>query len=158
MQNRLKYDNYERPKNTLTEAMQEKDVINEKIENYVKVTPENIDYLPKGIHIRYFIWNKKGKKGDKNKEFELPDGTKINLGEYLFRTGGFLKVSKKDYIVLSGKDNKSFSVQKEIDGNPTLFYKKITKNDKLKEMQEIVARQQEFIEKFCKDKKSDKKN
>ena len=96
--------NYERPKKTYTDFLNEvlenqgfnSPSIQEKLRNYTKV--ENINELKKDDHVRYFIWNN-------------------NDDKLKFRTGGFIKLIKDDYFILTNKKNFNWSVQKKIQSN-----------------------------------------
>jgi len=82
-------DGYVKPKYTETDLLTKQEIRN-LLEDYVK---ENINDIPNGSHIRYFIKKAKDK--------------------YMFRQGGFL-YSKKGlpkYIVLVNNTKKTWSVQ-----------------------------------------------
>lgn len=95
---RLNDDNYSKPTKTITDLIQTRDAIDEKLRNYTEVDNNELELLPKNVHISYITYNV-----EKNME--------------LFRMGGYLRKVAKDYIVLAGKGNKTFSVQRKIYGN-----------------------------------------
>ncbi len=95
---RLNDDDYSKPTKTITDLIQTRDAIDEKLRNYTEVDNNELELLPKNVHISYITYNV-----EKNME--------------LFRMGGYLRKVAKDYIVLAGKGNKTFSVQRKIYGN-----------------------------------------
>ena len=100
---RLNEDDYTKPTKTITDLIQTRDAIDEKLRNYTEVDNNDLELLPKNVHISYITYNV-----EKNME--------------LFRMGGYLRKVAKDYIVLAGKGNKTFSVQRKIYGNGQLLY------------------------------------
>ena len=70
-------------------------------------------------------------------------------GKYLFRWGGSLRKVHEKYVVLAGRGNKTFTVQrfKQKGGKiiETRFYKTVTKYDKLMEEHEELKNQSELI-------------
>ena len=100
---RLNNDDYSKPTKTITDLIQTREAIDEKLRNYTEVDNNELELLPKNVHISYITYNI-----DKNME--------------LFRMGGYLRKVAKDYIVLAGKGNKTFSVQRKIYGNGQLLY------------------------------------
>jgi hypothetical protein len=104
---------YDRPKITMTDRLNG-DEIKKLLEDYEHV--ENIDDVPTGTHIRYFI---KDKKGD----------TK-------FRLGGTLIIKADEYVIL--KSNVSWSVQKK----NTIFMAKKNIN-KIKEKYENIIQKKD---------------
>ncbi len=95
---RLNEDDYSKPTKTITDLIQTREAIDEKLRNYTEIDNNELELLPKNVHISYITYNV-----DKNME--------------LFRMGGYLRKVAKDYIVLAGKGNKTFSVQRKIYGN-----------------------------------------
>ena len=89
---RLNKNDYKRPKKTMTEEYQNEELIKEKLKNYIEVPPEEFDFINIGSHLRYISYDPKTKKE-------------------LFRFGGILVTRKKDYIILAGKEQKTFSVK-----------------------------------------------
>jgi len=116
---RLTDSEYKRPKKTVTQSMQNKKDIQEKLEKYVEVEPNELCYVAQGTHLRYLGWDLKNKKE-------------------LFRFGGLLMVVKEKYIVLKGKGGKTFSAQRyTYDGNgelvhTTRFFKKLNNEEVVK--------------------------
>ena len=100
---RLNNDDYSKPTKTITDLIQTREAIDEKLHNYTEVDNNEIELLPKNVHISYITYNI-----EKNME--------------LFRMGGYLRKVAKDYIVLAGKGNKTFSVQRKIYENGQLLY------------------------------------
>lgn len=95
---RLNEDDYSKPTKTITDLIQTRDAIDEKLRNYTEVDNNQLELLPKNVHISYITYN-------------------IEQNMELFRMGGYLRKVAKDYIVLAGKGNKTFSVQRRIYGN-----------------------------------------
>ncbi len=95
---RLNDDDYTKPTKTITDLIQTREAIDEKLRNYTEVDNNELELLPKNVHISYITYNT-----DKNME--------------LYRMGGYLRKVAKDYIVLAGKGNKTFSVQRKIYAN-----------------------------------------
>ena len=95
---RLNKNDYKRPKKTMPEEYQNEELIKEKLKNYIEVPPEEFDFINIGSHLRYISYDPKTKKE-------------------LFRFGGILVTRKKDYIILAGKEQKTFSVQRYIKDN-----------------------------------------
>ena len=113
---------YVRPKITLTDTMQSQPEILKKLQDYTEVE-ESIDYVTPGSHIRYII-NRDNKP--------------------LFRLGGFLKMVKPEYIVLSN-GKKSWCVQKQ----NTRFFRKLTQKElsdiELDSKDDIIEQQKQEI-------------
>lgn len=133
--NRLNQSDYKRPKKTLTEEYQNIDLIQEKLKNYVEVPFDDIDFIPLNTHIRYISFDPKTKKE-------------------LFRFGGLLKSRFKEYMILSGKEEKTFSVQRYIKDNKgkiiynTRFFKLKNKKEILEDkLQNTVEKSKEFLTK-----------
>lgn len=105
----LSNDNYKRPEKTYTELLTKED-IKAKLADYEKV--DNVDFIPKNMHVRYYIPSK-----------EDPNKMK-------FCVGGFIKSKHEEYIVFSqtifGK-GKTWSVQKK----GAIFYRKMSPTDLL---------------------------
>jgi len=101
---RISEDNYERPKVTITDmAMKDKKFIDEKLEGYVEIGPNDVDFLVPGIRVRYITHDPK-------------------TGKDLFRFGGVIKLVEKDYLVLIGGNNVTFSVQRYIYNKKKLVF------------------------------------
>lgn len=92
---RLNDDDYSKPTKTITDLIQTREAIDEKLRNYTEVDNNELELLPKNVHISYITYSV-----EKNME--------------LFRMGGYLRKVAKDYIVLAGKGNKTFSVQRKV--------------------------------------------
>ena len=139
---RLALDDYDRPKKTVTESVQDKKSIEKYLKEYEEVSPEDLPYINPDTHLRYISWDKKN-----NCE--------------LFRFGGLLVKVNKEYVLLAGKGGKTFSAQRYSydENNKKSFYNKIFKKmkneDILKEeldetleaSREIIKKQNELIEK-----------
>jgi uncharacterized coiled-coil protein SlyX len=108
------YLDYDRPPKTVTEGLQKRNKIEEQLEDYVEVTPEDLDNLKLKTHIKYI-------------------GYDINKKKELFRLGGILRKIYPEYIVLQGKFR--FSVQRysyDSSGkiiHKTRFFKPIDKDE-----------------------------
>lgn len=133
---KLSSSNYDRPNVTITDTMQNKKDIEEKLEGFEEVTNEDLNFIPLNSLLRYISYDKKNKKE-------------------LFRFGGLLVKIEKEYIILSGKDNLRFSVQRytrndknEIIHN-TRFFKKIKPVDTMKinmeQSKEYIQKQNDYI-------------
>ena len=59
---RLIDSNYKRPKVTITESIQNKKDIQERLKDYVEITQEEMCMLPINSHVRYIGYDKKKKK------------------------------------------------------------------------------------------------
>ena len=140
---RLTLDEYERPKKTVTESVQDKKSIQKYLKEYEEVSSEDLPYINQDTHLRYISWDKKN-----NCE--------------LFRFGGLLVKVNKEYVLLAGKGGKTFSAQRftyDEDNkkkvHTTRFFKKMRNEDILKEeldetletSREIIKKQNELIEK-----------
>lgn len=115
---KLSKDDYKRPEKTYTESLSEDD-IKAKLADYVKV--DDLEYLKKGIHVRYY------------------SPCKDDPQKMKFCVGGFIKSKHDDYLVLSqnmfGK-GKSWSVQKK----GAVFYRKMSPVDLLqRRVEELEA-------------------
>lgn len=114
---RLSQSDYIRPEKTITESIQNKKSIEEQLQNYEEITTDDdLNFTNIGTHLKYLSYDKKN-----NRE--------------MYRFGGILKKVSKDYIILSGKDALTFSVQRYTrnDKNEiihtTRFFKKINKTE-----------------------------
>lgn len=132
---RLIDSNYKRPKVTITESIQNKKDIQERLKDYVEITQEEMCMLPINSHVRYIGYDKKKKKE-------------------LFRFGGLLMMVKPEYVVLSGKGGKTFSAQRyayDSKGkkvHTTRFFKKISDKEKLEsQLNETIERSNEMFQK-----------
>lgn len=102
---------YVRPAKTQTDRMQKGDDIQEFLKDYEEIKKEDVDYIPIGTLLRYIGYDKK-----KRRE--------------MFRYGGLLRKTDKNYMVLMGKNALTFSVQRitfDDQGNElhtTRFFKK----------------------------------
>ena len=126
---RLNKTNYNRPKTTINDTLQEPDAYKEKLKGYTEVT--DINYVEINSHVRYFIYN-------------------LSENKWKFRTGGFLKKIAPKYIILSNGRH-TWSVQREINDEnsgdiwETKFFKILSKV----ELSEIaLEKQQDEIEKL----------
>ena len=149
---RLSDREYKRPKETITESIQNQKDIEEKLQNYIELKSEEICYVTIGTHIRYISYDVKNKTE-------------------LFRFGGLLMTVKEKYIILKGKEGKTFSVQRNIYDDKqnivyqTRFFKKINKeelatqklektvqysNQVFTNQQSVIEKQQNEIEKLKK--------
>ena len=117
---KLASSGYVRPPKTKTELTQTKKEIEDKLKNFEEVPPEDIPYITLNSQVRYISYDPKNKKE-------------------LFRYGGVLKKMDKEYVLLGGKDNLIFSVQRytrDSDGkilHTTRFFRKMKESDLLKE-------------------------
>ena len=140
---RLTLDEYDRPKKTVTESVQDKKSIQKYLKEYEEVDKEDLPYLNQDTHLRYISWDKKN-----NCE--------------LFRFGGLLVKVNKEYVLLAGKGGKTFSAQRytydesnKKKVHATRFFKKMKNEEILKEeldetvetSKEIIKKQNEIIEK-----------
>jgi len=115
---RLTKDSYKRAKKTITDSVQNETDIQEKLKDYIEVPIESIDYIPVNSHLRYLKFDPK---------------TNVEL----FRFGGLLQRVYPEYIILKGKECKTFCVQryttlKNDKKIPTRFFKKSVNNEKVK--------------------------
>jgi hypothetical protein len=92
---RLNQDEYKKPTKTITDLLQTREAILEKLANYDEIDSKDMELLPKNTLISYITF-------DPEKSIEL------------YRSGGYLRKVAKEYIVLAGKGNKTFSVQRYI--------------------------------------------
>jgi hypothetical protein len=139
---RLSNSEYERPEKTLTELIQNKADIEKQLENFEEIDNEDLCYVNLNTQLKYLSFDVKKKRE-------------------LFRFGGLLVKVNKEYVVLAGKEGKTFSVQrytKNTNGqivHTTRFFKKIKEADILKvkyeeemsKVSEILHKQNEIIKK-----------
>lgn len=133
--NRLNKNDYKRPKKTMTEEYQNDELIQQKLKNYIEVPLDEFDYINIGSHLRYISFDPKTKKE-------------------LFRFGGVLVSRKKEYVILAGKEEKTFSVQRYIKDNKgkvvynTRFFRLLKKEELLQEaLDNTVDKSKEFLTK-----------
>ena len=84
---------YKRPKKTLTDTLQDEEVIQQKLEDYTEIEEGDIDSIPIGSPVSYIRWDAK------------------NNCEKFILGGNIIRISN-EYIVLRGKDNGTFSAQR----------------------------------------------
>lgn len=84
---------YKRPKKTLTDTLQDEEIIQQKLEDYTEIEEGDIDSIPIGSTVRYIRWDIK------------------NNCEKFILGGNIIRISN-EYIVLKGKDNGTFSAQR----------------------------------------------
>jgi hypothetical protein len=132
---RLNKNDYKRPKKTMTEEYQNDELIQQKLKNYIEVPSDEIDFINIGSHLRYISFDPKTKKE-------------------LFRFGGILVSRKKEYMILAGKEQKTFSVQRYIKDNKgkvvytTRFFRLLKKEELLQEaLDNTVDKSKEFLTK-----------
>jgi hypothetical protein len=140
---RLSLSEYERPKKTKTESVQDQKSIQQLLNDYVEVSSDELPYIPINTHLRYISWNIKNKCEQ-------------------FRYGGLLVRVEKQYLILAGKEGKTFSAQRfTINQNnnkvlhTTRFFKKLKKEELIQEeleetldaSKEIINKQNEMLEK-----------
>ena len=130
-------NSYIRPVKTITESLSKED-IEEQLEGYVEIEGDDLNFININTSLKYLSYDKINKKE-------------------LFRFGGLLVKIAKEYMILSGKVGKTFSVQrytlndkKEII-HITRFFKKIKESELLKSQLEdtadIVQKQTDIITK-----------
>jgi hypothetical protein len=130
---RINDDNYIRPKKTISDLMQTQNNVEQQLEDYQEISNEELDQLPLGIHVRYIGYNKK------------------TAGE-AFRFGGSLKKINPDYLVLIGKNNLTFSVQRYSKNknneiiHKTRFFIKDKDIDKINESNQELIQNQQIID------------
>lgn len=140
---RLSKNEYNRPKKTKTESVQDQKSIQKLLNDYVEVSQDELPYIPLNTHLRYISWNIKNKCEQ-------------------FRYGGLLIRVEKQYLILAGKEGKTFSAQRftiNQDTNKLLhttrFFKKLKKEELIQEeleetldaSKEIINKQNEMLEK-----------
>ena len=119
---------YLRPEKTITESIQNKKDIEEKLQDFEEISNEDLNFINVNTLLRYISYDKINKKE-------------------LFRFGGLLVKVNKDYLILSGKEGLRFSVQRYTrnDKNEiihtTRFFKKIKETEVLKNQLENVLEQ-----------------
>jgi hypothetical protein len=133
---------YERPEKTITESIQNKKDIEEQLNDFEEITNDDLSYININTQLKYLSYDIKNKKE-------------------LFRFGGLLVKVAKEYVVLAGKENKRFSVQRYTRNSSneivhtTRFFKKIKENELLKlklnesyeQSTNIIEEQQKIIDK-----------
>jgi len=131
----LQDDKYIRPEKTITESIQTKKDIEEKLNDFEEITNEDLNFINVNTLLRYISYDKQNKKE-------------------LFRFGGLLVKVNKDYLILAGKEGLRFSVQRYTrnDKNEiihtTRFFKKIKETEVLKnQLDEVLEKSADKIEK-----------
>ena len=139
--------NFQRPKITYTDTLQNKDAMQEKLKNYERV--DDIDDVPLNTHVRYVTLDKEKKQ--------------------VFRLGGLLKKIHSKYVQLTNGTH-IWSVQRyhysddQSDDEPifeTVFFRIISKNRQMEnqkikmqnqnqQLADIVAQQAKEIEQLKK--------
>jgi hypothetical protein len=134
---RLAKTSYQRPKTTLTDTLQNKKSMNEKLKNYVQV--DDVEDINLNTHVRYVTLTKEGKQR--------------------FCLGGLLKKIHPRYVVLSN-GTFTWSVQRyhwkpssnSEDDDPdfeTVFFRILSKDEqhkkKIEEQQEEIAKLQQAL-------------
>jgi len=126
--------NYIRPRQTITETIQNEEDINELLQDFEEVEDGCIEYLSLNTLVRYISYDKKNK-------------------QELFRFGGLVFKIDRDYIVLSGKNGLKFSVQRYIRNDKgdiiynTRFFKKKKKEYKEDDEEEQNKQYDEALQK-----------
>lgn len=127
--------NYQRPEITITESIQNKKNIEDQLIDFEEINEDDLNFININTQLKYISYDKKN-----NKE--------------LFRFGGLLIKIAKDYLILRGKENLTFSVQRytKNDNNEiihnTRFFKKIKETDKLKiELEDTILKATEKLKK-----------
>ena len=130
--------NYERPDKTITESIQNKKDIEEQLKMFEEIPTDDINFININTQLRYLSYDKKNKKE-------------------LFRFGGLLVKIAKEYLILAGKEGKTFSVQrytyddKQKIIHTTRFFKKTKESEILKsqlnDTAEHIEKQNSIIEK-----------
>ena len=133
--NRLSSSDYKKPKVTITDNLQNPKQIEEKLKNYVELKYNELEDVVIGSHLRYITYNKK-------------------TNSERFCTGGILRVKNSTYVILAGKDNLTFSVQRYFKDDKgqiiykTRFFKKLKPTEILKEdLNETVSKSDEVFNK-----------
>jgi hypothetical protein len=128
-------DKYIRPEKTITESIQNKKDIEEKLNDFEEISDEDLNFINVNTLLRYISYDKKDKKE-------------------LFRFGGLLVKVNREYIVLSGKEGLRFSVQRYTrnDKNDiihrTRFFKKVKETEVLKnQLEEVLEKTSDKIDK-----------
>lgn len=124
--NYMSSDNYKRPKNTITDMVQNQEDIEELLKDYEEVDPENVSFIPLNTPIRYLIY-------DKNKKKEL------------FRYGGTLQMIHEQYLVVAGKEKKTFSVQRYVRNSKGMIIYKTRIFQKIDKMKYALEQSTEII-------------
>ncbi len=133
---------YQRPKKTQTDMMQNKQELMRFLKDYEEIEEDDIDYIPLGTLLRYISY-------DKNRKQEM------------LRYGGLLMKLDRNYMVLKGKNNLTFSVQRYIYDNQgnllytTKFFRRLNPQLKVREKEieelemakDFMERQEKIIKK-----------
>jgi hypothetical protein len=123
---RLKNDGYVRPEKTATELLTPEE-IELRLRNYEQVDINEIEKLSNPTRIQYFEITTND------------DGEDI----YRYRQGGILIINKyPDYLVLEGKNSKTFCVQIK----KHVFYKEKDYDKLKKEYEDIIIKKNRIIE------------
>jgi len=123
---RLKNDEYVRPEKTATELLTPEE-IELRLRNYEQVDINEIEKLSNPTRIQYFEITTND------------DGEDI----YRYRQGGILIINKyPDYLVLEGKNSKTFCVQIK----KHVFYKEKDYDKLKKEYEDIIIKKNKIIE------------
>ena len=123
---RLKNDGYVRPEKTATELLTPEE-IELRLRNYEQVDVNEIEKLNNPTRIQYFEITTND------------DGEDI----YRYRQGGILIINKyPDYLVLEGKNSKTFCVQIK----KHVFYKEKDYDKLKKEYEDIIIKKNRIIE------------
>ncbi len=96
---RLTNDGYVKPDVTITDLMQSREILEERLSDYDEIDHKDLKNVPIKSILSYITYCP-----DKQKE--------------MYRPGGYLRVIKDDYVVLANSAGKSFSVQRYIYGDP----------------------------------------
>jgi hypothetical protein len=134
---KLNTSNYERPSVTITDAVQNRKDIEEQLANFEEIESDDVVYVNLNSQLKYITYDKKNRKE-------------------LFRFGGLLTKINKDYLVLSGKNGYTFTVQRYTKNDKgdivhkTRFFKKMKDNnvipEELNQTTEIIDKQNTIIE------------
>lgn len=133
LEKRIQKSPYLRPKYTLTDLTQTKKKILKKLDGYKE---DEVDNIPIGTHVRYIVYQS---------------------GKSKFRLGGFLKLVKDEYVVLSN-GRISWSVQRYARNkcnaiiHRTRFFRLLSALDKYKKEQakkdKLIEKQQKELKKL----------
>lgn len=132
---KLSTNNYERPTVTITDAVQNRKDIEEQLANFEEIESDDVVYVNLNTQLKYITYDKKNKKE-------------------LFRFGGLLTKINKDYLILSGKNGYTFTVQRYTKNDKgdivhnTRFFKKMKDviPEVLNQTTEIIDKQNTIIE------------
>ncbi len=128
---KLNTNNYERPKMTITDAVQNRKDIEEQLVNFEEIDSDDVVYVPIGSQLKYISYDKKNRKE-------------------LFRFGGLLTKMHKDYVVLAGKNGMTFTVQRYTKNDKgdiihkTRFFKKAKSENTPRMQQQTMQKQNDF--------------